>query len=197
MKIILIEDQVLLSSTMARALEQMPDIKIVAQSEKASESLELCQKYRPDMLIMDIFTADGNGLEYTPLIKQKFPKIKVFIITGVENEQLVQTAEKAGADLFAWKNLSLDELTDLIRYSKKPYHVYPTLSNNLKHKASFSDVEMQILRLMSQGKSTREIATEMFLEYGTVRVYISRMFSKTGMGSRAQLVTYVSRCGLI
>ena len=197
MKVVLIEDQVLLSSTLVKALEHVPDIKIVAQSDKASEAIDLCRKHKPDIVIMDIITADGNGLDYTVLLKKTFPDIKVLIITGIENEQLVKAAEKAGADLFAWKNLSLDELTDLIRYSEKPYRVFPKITNNSQYHPSFSEVEIHIVRLLSQGKTSREVASELFLEYGTIRVYISKMYSTTGMKSRAQLVAYAARLGII
>lgn len=197
MKVVLIEDQALLRSTLVKALEQVSDIKIVAQSGKASEAAELCQKHRPDMVVMDIFTAEGNGLDYTAAIKKTFPNIKVFVMTEAENEQFVQAAEKAGADLFAWKNLSLDDFTDLIRHSKKPYRVFPKLLNNSQPKVSFSEIEIQIIRLLAQGKSAREIAVEKYLEYGTIRAYISRMYSKTGLRSRAQLVAYALRRGLI
>lgn len=197
MKVVLIEDQMLLSSTIIRALEQVPDIKIAARSAKASDALQLCRQHKPDIVIMDIFTAEGNGLDYTARIKEAFPDIKVLVITGVENEQLVQAAEKAGADLFAWKNISLDELTDLIRYAKKPYRVFPKLLNDPSNNTSFSDMEIKIITLLAQGRSTKEIAAELYLEYGTVRVYVSRLYAKTGMRSRAQLVAYASRCGLI
>ena len=197
MKILLIEDQVLLSTTLTKALEQVPDFQVVAQSDKAVEALKLCEKFRPDIVIRDIFTAEGNGLDYISCIKQKFPNIKVLIITGVENEQLLLAAEKAGADLFAWKNIQIDELTDLIRYSKKPYRVFPNKLSQTKQRINLSDIEIKIIKLLSQGKSTKEIAAELYLEYGTIRVYISHMFTKIGVKSRAQLVAYASNCGLI
>lgn len=197
MKVVLIEDQALLSSTLIKALEQIPDIRVVAQSAKASDAIELCQRHNPDIIIMDIFTADGNGLDYTAQVKQAFPAVKVLVITGAENEQLVQAAEKAGADLFAWKSLSLDELADLIRCSKMPYRVFPKPSNNVPFPATFSDMEIRMVRLLAQGKTTKEIAAELFLEYGTIRVYISRMYAATGMKSRAQLVAYALRNRII
>ena len=197
MKVILIEDQVLLSTTLKKALEQVPDIQVVAQSDKAVEVIDLCKKHKPDIVIMDIFTNKGNGLDYISPIKQGFPNTKVFIITGVENEQLLLSAEKAGADLFAWKNIPLDELTDLIKYSKKSYRVFPKISKQPQKIKSLSDIEIKIIRLLSQGKSTKEVAAELYLEYGTVRVYISHMFTKVGVKSRAQLVAYASNCGLI
>lgn len=197
MKVVLIEDQNLLSSTLIKALEQSPDIEIAGMSDKASDAMQLCGRYNPDIVIMDVFTKDGNGIECTAQIKQAFPHVKVLIMTGVEDDHLVQAADEAGADLFVWKNLSLDELVDFIRNAKKPYRVFPSVHCDALKPVKFSDMDIRILRLLAQGKTSREIAAELFLAYGTVRLYISRMYTATGFKSRAQLVTYALRCGLI
>lgn len=193
----MIEDQKLLSSTLIKALEQSSDIEIAGQSDKASDVLQLCKNHNPDIVIMDVFTKDGNGIEYTGQLKQAFPDIKVLIMTGVEDERLVQAAEEAGADLFVWKNLSLDELTEFVRNAKKPYRIFPSVSSHPQEPVKFSDVDIRILNLLARGKSSKEIAAELFLGYGTVRLYISRMYTATGFKSRAQLVAYALRCGLI
>lgn len=197
MKIVLIEDQNLLSSTLIKALEQNQDIQIVGQSDKASDVMRLCETHKPDIVIMDIFTKDGNGIEFTRVLKQVLPEIRVLIMTGVEDNRLVQAAEEAGADLFVWKNLSLDELTEFIRNAKKPYRIFPSVNRDSLKPIRFSDVEIRILGLLARGKTSREIASELFLSYGTVRLYISRMYTATGFKSRAQLVAYALRCGLI
>lgn len=197
MKIILIEDQNLLSSTLVKALEQLPDIEVVGQSDKASDAPELCERLRPDMVIMDVFTRDGNGIDYTGKIKKAFPGIKVLVMTGVEDDHLVQMAEEAGADLFAWKNMSLDELTEFIQYAKKSYRIFPSLHSEGNKPVRFSEVDLRILTLLAQGKTSREIAAELYLGYGTVRLYISHMYASTGFKSRAQLVAYALRTGLI
>lgn len=197
MRVLLIEDQNLLSSTIVTAMENAPDIEIVGQSDKASEAVELCKTLRPDIVIMDIFTKEGNGIECTAQIKKAFPNIKVLVITGVEDERMVHAAEEAGADLFAWKSMSLDELKELIRYARKPYRVFPRVQPEYLKPVKFSPVDTQILNLLAQGKTSREIAEELFLGYGTVRLYISRMYASTGFKSRAQLVAYALRSGLI
>lgn len=197
MKVILIEDQKLLSSTLARALQQSADIEIVAISDKADDALELCRKHNPEVVIMDVFTREGNGIECTAQLKKVFPQIKVLIMTGVEDSRLIQEAEKAGADLFVWKNLSLEDLLDFIRNAKKPYRIFPDIYSAEQRQSQFSDTDLRILHLLARGKSTREIAAELFLAYGTVRLYISRMYAATGLKSRAQLVAYAIRCGLI
>jgi DNA-binding NarL/FixJ family response regulator len=197
MKVVLIEDQYLLSSTLVHALEQSADIEVAAVSDKASDAWELCRKHNPDVVIMDVYTREGNGIECTAQIKRDFPQIKVLIMTGVEDSRLVRAAEKAGADLFVWKNLSLDELLDFIRNAKRPYRIFPAVPSEEPLSAKFTDTDIRILRLLAQGKSTREIAADLFLAYGTIRLYISRMYASTGLKSRAQLVTYALRCGLI
>jgi DNA-binding NarL/FixJ family response regulator len=197
MKVVLIEDQNLLSSTLIKALEQCPDIEVAGQSDKASDAMRLCKTCEPDIVIMDVFTKDGNGIEYTAQIKQTFPNIKVLIMTGIEDDRLVQAAEEAGADLFAWKNMSLDELTEFIRYANKSYRIFPSTHADSQKPVKFSDVDIRILSLLARGKTSREIAAELFLGYGTVRLYISRMYASSGLKSRAQLVAYALSCGLI
>jgi len=197
MKIVLIEDQTLLSSTLTQALEQDPEIKIIALSDKANDVIRLCKEHKPDLVIMDVFTKDGNGIEYTAKLKQIYPDVKVMIMTGVEDERLVQSAEKAGADLFVWKNLSFNELTEFIRNAEKPYRIFPNIPSVVPESPKFSDVDIRILRLLVKVKSSLEIAEELYLGYGTVRLYISRMYAATGFKSRAQLVAYALRCGLI
>jgi len=197
MKVILIEDQKLLSSTLARALQQSGDIEVAAISDKATDALELCRKHDPEAVIMDVFTREGNGIEYTARLKKAFPRIKVLLMTGVEDGRLVQEAEKAGADLFVWKDLPLEDLLDFIRNAKKPYRVFPDIYTAEQRQSQFSDTDIRILQLLARGRSSREIAEELFLAYGTVRLYISRMYAATGLKSRAQLVAYALSCGLI
>jgi len=197
MNVVYIEDQNLLASTLVKAINQIPDIDIVAQSDKASDALKLCQIHHPDLVIMDIFTNDGDGIEYTSRIKQAFPEIKVLILTGVEQDWLVKAAEEAGADLFARKNLSLNELTELIQYAQKPYRVFPQIRRDAIKPVNFSELEIKIILLLAKGKSSKEIAAELFLSYGTVRIYISRMFTTTGLKSRAQLVAFALKNSII
>lgn len=196
MRIVLIEDQILLRDTLIKALAQTRDIELAGHSDRASDVIELCKEHKPDVVLMDVFTKDGNGIDYTKLLKESFPDIKVFIMTGVEDDNLVKAAEKAGADIFLWKNLSLDELVSFIQNADMPYRIFPRLrSESLPVKLSKTDIS--ILGLLALGKSSEEIAAEMYLTTGTVRVYISRMYTETGAKSRAQLVAYGLQNGLI
>ncbi len=196
MRVVLIEDQALLSSTLNKAFNQTKEIELVGQSEKASDVIELCGKHSPDVVLMDVFTKDGNGIDWTEKLKEVYPDIKVFIMTGIEDDGLVKAAEKAGADLFVWKDLSLEELTEFILNADRPYRIFPRLRSD-SQPIKFSDTNINILRLLAHGKTSEEIASELYLTPGTVRAYISRMYGETGLKSRAQLVAYGLRYGLI
>lgn len=117
-------------------------------------------------------------------------------MTGIEDDGLVEAAEKAGVDIFIRKNLSLDELIGFIINAKLPYRIFPKLHSDFLP-IKFSDSDINILRLLALGKTSSEIASELFLTTGTVRLYISRMYTQTGLKSRAQLVAYGLRYGLI
>lgn len=190
MIVVLIEDQALLRSTLITALSQLPEYHLAAYSDKASDAVQLCRAHHPDLVIMDIFTSDGNGIDCAAEVKRLFPAVKVMILTGVEDDRLVQAAEEAGADLFAYKSLSLEEFVQLLGNAGKPYRIFPTPKAAGTDHPVFTQLEIQMLELLAKGRTSREIASELFLGYGTVRVYISRMYAATGMKTRAQLVAY-------
>jgi two-component system response regulator DesR len=99
--------------------------------------------------------------------------------------------------VFVWKNVSLADFVAMIRQAGKSYRIFPSVRGDADKPAKFSEADKRILQMLAEGKSTREIAAALYLGYGTVRLYISHMYSATGFSSRAQLVAYALRCGLI
>lgn len=196
MRILLIEDQTLLATTMMKALNEYEDIEVVAYSTEANQALSLCAEYNPDIVLMDVYTKNGNGIEVTKKLKQHYPKVKVFLMTGIDRDHLIEDAKIAGADIFVWKDLSLHDLVKFIRAADQPYRIFPDPA--LKRKESLlSATDLKILDLMAKGLTTQEIAEDLFLSYGTVRLYISKMYQATGLKNRAQLVNYAIKLGLI
>ncbi len=197
MKILLIEDQKLLATTLIKALGEYDDIEIVAHSDKAKEAPNLCRTLEPDIVLMDVYTKDGNGIEITGLLKKEFPYIKVILMTGIDRDHLVGDAKHAGADVFVWKDIPLPDLIEFIRTSEKSYKIFPQASFEASGNKALSTGDIKIIELMARGLTTQEIAEELFLSYGTVRLYISKMYQATGLKSRAQLVSYALQKGLI
>ncbi len=197
MRIILIEDQTLLATTLIKALEEYDDIEIVAHSTDATDAPHLCRAFNPDIVLMDVYTKNGNGIDVTKELKRDFPQIKVFLMTGIDRNHLVEDARRAGADIFIWKDLPLPGLVEFIRTSEKSYKIFPETIQGLPEQKVLSSGDIRIIDLMAKGRTTQEIAEELFLSYGTVRLYISKMYQSTGLKSRAQLVSYALKRGLI
>lgn len=197
MRILIIEDQTLLGHTLAATLRSVPECEVVGLSERASEAPALCASLHPDLVIMDVYTKDGNGIEYAAHLKKDYPHIKVLILTGVEDNGLIKAAENAGVDVFLQKSTDIDNLVEIMHCALKNYRVFPGCAAGTAPATVFSNLEIRILELLAQGRSAREIAADLFLSYGTIRVYISRMYSTTGCKSRANLIAYALRQGVI
>jgi two-component system, NarL family, vancomycin resistance associated response regulator VraR len=125
MRVVVIENRDLHGGTLTVMLGKVPGIEIVGQSDTAGDTPALCMEHTPDIVIMDISMKDTSGLDYTAYIKRDFPDIKVFVVTGSKDDNLAQKAKEAGADIVAWRNLSMDEFEQMIRFAQKPYRVYP------------------------------------------------------------------------
>ena len=125
MRAVLIHDRHSRSIRFSKMLAKIPDMEIVMQSHSPGDAQELCAEYTPDLLIMNTFSKETSSLENIAHIKQEFPDIKVFIMIGTMDDGIALKAKEAGADIVARKNLSQDELAQLIRYSQKHYRVFP------------------------------------------------------------------------
>lgn len=125
MKVLLIRGRHSCSDRLVGMLKKVPDLEIVMQWDNAGDVTELCAEHTPDLLMMEALSKEWSVLEYIPQIKQSFPDIKVFVLTEAKDNISVLKAREAGADIVARKNLSLDELTQLIHYSQKHYRVFP------------------------------------------------------------------------
>ena len=130
MRAVLIHDRYSRGGRLVKMLEKIPDIEMVTQSENIGDVPELCTAHTPDLLIMNTFSKTISSLEYISYVKQNFPDVKVFVMTGAKDDDLAIKAKKAGADIVARKNLSLDELIHIIRYSQKHYRIFANTQND-------------------------------------------------------------------
>lgn len=200
-RILIIEDQMLLCDTLINALEGNRDFEIAGASECADQALELCKTCRPDIVLMDIYTRSGNGIEATRAIKSEMPQVKVLILSAFGDESNIQSAMEAGADGYVVKDVQLNELLSIIRDTMRKYRIFPAQKEVAKaagqSRAVFSDTELNILHLLREGKTAREISELLFLSYGTVRNYISRMLLRYGFKDRLQLVIFAASEGCL
>ncbi len=197
-RMILVEDQQILLDSLYDSLSMTPDLDIVAKTINAAEILSLCEYYKPDLVLMDICNEEGHmGISETVRLKEKMPGIKVILMTAMPDMSFVHDAKEAGADSFVYKNVSKDELVKSIRSTMQNYNTFPADQNAPSAGLDLTEREEEILRLVCQGQSRKEISETLFLSENTVRNNINKILTKTGFDSIAQLAIFAVSKGYI
>ncbi|WP_235714648.1 response regulator transcription factor [Neobacillus dielmonensis] len=204
--IMIVEDQELIRKSLKIVLESMADIRIISLAENGQVAIENCKRELPDIILMDIQMPEMDGVEATKIIKEKWPGSKVIILTTFEDIHYVRIALNAGAEGYILKAVDPQFLIkgiELIHHggSLIPQHlakeVFQSSSVDLKEDGQdigdnpydLSQQEYKVLRLLSQGLQNKAIAERMFLSLGTVKNYISSIYSKLDVKNRSEAVT--------
>lgn len=208
-KVLIVDDQIILRESLKFIIEQDSDINVVGLAGNGKEALSMCEKLNPDVVLMDIMMPECDGVEGTRLIKSKYETIKVIILTTFNDEKNVSTAIKNGADGYVLKDISPDQLILAIKSVFKGFSIMQqsTLNtfadskekrNNKKSitvkvkgvNIKLGKNELEILNLIVEGKSNKEIAETMFITEGTVKNTISHMLGKLNLKDRTQLAVF-------
>ena len=208
-RVMIVEDHVMVRAGIRILLEQYEDIRVIGEAVNGMKAIELVKQLNPDVILMDLHMPVMDGIEATRRIIATRPDQHIVVLTGLlDDERLVQ-AIQAGAQGCVEKTISPEELVQTIRdvNSGKPslspgvaWKVLRGLAGSENHnqpKNRLSEREIQILRLMTQGKLDEEIAQELVLTEVTIRTHISRILSKLGLENRVQAALYGLRSGLV
>ncbi|MDG3141575.1 response regulator transcription factor [Streptococcus suis] len=190
MKLLLAEDQSMLRDAMTQLLLMEDVVDEVYQAKDGMEALDIMEKQVIDVAILDIEMPRLNGLATLEQIKRKWAT-KVIIVTTFKRPGYFQKALQNDVDAYVLKDRSIAELMTTIHKVLKGQKDYsPELIEGFVTKTSpLSRQEMLVLDLLSQGKTNKEIAQEMYLSNGTVRNYVSSIFNKLGVSSRIEAMT--------
>ncbi len=198
-RILIVEDQVILRESLSAALDTRPDMQVVAGIGNAELALAAVRAHDVDVVLMDVCTEhDANGISATRAIKRDFPQVKVVIMTGMPEITFIDQAKSAGADSFVYKNVGTAELAAIITSTAEGYSTFPHAhASMLSGAAKLSDTEIAILRCVCEGKSRKEIACDLYMSEGTVKRRISEILAKTGYDSILRLAVHAVASGLI
>ena len=173
----------------------------VLQSIPSAGLTELfCSRLKPDLILMDVCTEGGaSGLTATEQIKEKFPTIKIIIMTAFDELSYIPRAKAAGADGFVYKSKSFQFFIDTADRIMKgeSYFPEPKTIPVSTGEVPISDREMEVLRLMCKHMTNSEIAKELFISESTVRYHKSNMLAKTGFSKSIDLAFYMISKGYI
>lgn len=207
-KILLADDHQLMREGLKSLIEKQPDMEVVGDVSNGREAIDLAHKLQPDVIVMDIHMPELNGIEATQQIIRDTPKIKILCLSMYSNRRLVADMLKAGATGYLLKESASSELVDAIRnisqgetyLCHKVARVFVERFMNRQsqngQEPMLSERESEILSLLAEGASTKEIALKIKMSSKTVDACRRQIMDKLKVQSIAELVKYAIREGL-
>lgn len=189
-RIVIAEDQGMLLGAMKSLLSLEEDMEVVGLAKNGEEALEQVMTLKPDICIMDIEMPVKTGLDAAEALKDE--ECKIIILTTFARPGYFERARKAGVRGYLLKDSPIEELVNSIRIIMEGRRIYaPELVDFVYEDESenpLTERESQVLELVAEGKTTKEIAAELYLSAGTVRNYISTILDKLGVGNRIEAI---------
>ena len=203
-RIILVDDHEVVRLGLKSLLERHPQFEVVGEASSAREALEQVAALEPDVVVMDIRLPGTSGIEACEQIVDQYPKIKVIMLTSYAEDEMLFSAIRAGASGYVLKQIASEELVKAIEAVGRgealldpavTQRVFQEVRRAVKEEEAsgfqhLSQQEKHVLLLVSEGKTNREIAKNLFLGEGTVRNYVSSILSKLGVNNRAEAAAY-------
>ena len=182
-KILLVDDQMILAEGIKSVLETCNDFKVCGIACNGAEAIKLVEKYRPDVVLMDIRMPEMNGVVATKRIKEIEPDIKIIILTTFDDSDYILSAINNGASGYLLKDILPSKIAKKI--PDAAMMVSSDKEIKLKKTYNLSDREIEIALMLNDGFTNRQIASAMKLSDGTARNYISSIYSKLGVEGRS------------
>jgi two-component system, NarL family, response regulator len=200
-RIMIVEDHFVVRVGLKAIINSQPDMLTVAEAGNGKQAMEAFEQFQPDVTLMDLRIPGLNGIEAISGIIGKFPRARIIVLSTFGGDENIFRAFQAGARAYFLKDVKGQDLVDAIRAvhaGQRP--LPPEIASQLAERVprmALSSREMEILTLIAKGKSNKEIAAELTISEGTVRVHASNLFAKLGCSDRAQAVSEAFRRGII
>ncbi len=208
-RILLVDDHTVMRDGIRALLSLHSDLEIAGEASEGKEAIEKAQELMPDVIVMDIAMPGMDGLEATRRITKKNPKARVLMLTQHDNKEYVLSTIKAGATGYVPKRALGSELVSAIRaVNKGEAFLYPSAAAALiedyrqqaEGKEPYDQLtarEREILKLIAEGHTSREIAEMLFISLKTVLGHRTKVMEKLDLHNRTELIKYAMRKGLV
>jgi len=214
-RVLIADDQTLMRDGLKTILELEGNIEVVALAKDGVEALELCSETSPQVVLMDIRMPNMDGVQCTKLIKETYPNIVILILTTFDDEEFIVKALSNGATGYILKDIEGDGLTKAVQDAYKGAFILPskiaiklagkiakdyseyTEKSDKKDEAKLlnslglSEKEIEIAKMLAQGFTNKQIASSLYISGGTVKNYVSNVYSKIGISDRTAAAIYI------
>ena len=210
-RVLICDDQVVVREGLRAILSTAPGIQVVGEASDGAEALELVPQTQPAVVLMDLKMPGLNGVQATRAIRDRYPDVRVLVLTTYDADEWVFDAIRSGASGYLLKDTPREGLIAAIKGTAAgKTHVDPAVAGKLfKHAArvtalpqtsiadDLSPRELDVLRLLGRGLNNADIARQLYLSEGTVRNYVSAILAKLDVSDRTQAAVLALRHGLV
>ena len=203
-RLLIVDDHEVVRLGLRTLLSHYPHLHVVGEAGSADEAVIEVERWRPDVVVMDVRLPGRSGVEACREIRRRFPETQVIMLTSYEEDEALFEAIAAGASGYVLKQIGSDALVQAIEtVGRGEALLYPAATKRVlarvretageRYRKAFADLteqELRVLALVVRGLSNKEIARSMGLRDKTVRNYVSAILGKLGLASRVQAATY-------
>jgi DNA-binding NarL/FixJ family response regulator len=200
-QILIVEDQFFFRLALHSIVDARSDMCVVGETDKGREGVQLYARLKPDVTVMDLRLPDVSGLDAITEIRSYDPKAHILVLSNYEGSEDIHRALRAGALSYLTKDASGEELLRALQsVAAGKRFLTPAVSASLAERvpdAALTDRETDVLRLLAQGCSNREIANRLHISENTTRIHVSRILDKLAVEDRTQAVLVAIQRGLV
>jgi len=215
-KVVIVDDQEIVKEGLKMILSLHEEIEIIGEASNGEELLKLIEIKRPEVVLMDIRMPGMNGIEATKIMKEKYPQIKIIILTTFNEDEYIFEGLKNGADGYILKDSSSKEIMAAIKsavegemflnpkvtvkvisaLNSMKIDKEPEKAENEKFISTLTPREVEVVTHVLKGKTNKDIAEDMFVTEGTVKNYVSRILQKLELNNRSELIIMLRNSSL-
>lgn len=208
-RVLIVDDHLMVRKGLSAIIQGIPDFNLVGEAEDGNQAIAMCRTLHPDVILMDLIMPEMSGIDAMRAISANQPKIRIIALTSFPDQQLIQQALGAGACGFLYKDVGIDELVNAIRQASHGQAVLGADVLNIFVNAAqtahlnagrenhqhikLSPRENDVLRLLLDGKETKQIASALNIQPSTVKQALSNLYQKLGVNNRTEAVAVALR----
>ncbi|HEX7057048.1 MAG TPA: response regulator transcription factor [Bacilli bacterium] len=208
-KVLLVDDHEMVRIGLAAVLSTEDGLEVVGEAGNGEEGIRLAKEFKPDVVLMDLVMEGMDGIEATKRLLNIHPDCKVIVLTSYLDDEKIYPVIEAGAFSYLLKTSRAAEIAQAIRAAARGQSILESqvaskLMNRFRRDKTqtnahedLTEREMEVLRLIAQGKSNQEVADELFIGVKTVKFHVTNILAKLGVEDRTQAAIYAHRHGLV
>lgn len=199
-RILLVDDHIVMRMGLATAAGGEPDMKVVAEAEDGLEAIEAYRTHRPDVVVLDLRMQKLNGIETIQRLRDEFGPVRILVFSNYAGGDEVFQAFKAGASGFVAKEMALERLLEAIRRVHAGEQYLPpeiAMRMNGRVISQLSGRELEVLALVAKGLSNKEVGAALSIVEGTIKVHLKNILAKLNVSDRTQAILVAVKRGII